>query len=46
VTAMRKTKNHLVDQFKITLAEIKPPIWRRIQVPAKYGFLGFTRRRS
>lgn len=25
-------------QFKITLKHIKPPIWRRIQVPATYTF--------
>ena len=25
-------------QFKITLRDIKPPIWRRIQVPASYTF--------
>lgn len=25
-------------QFKITLLEIEPPIWRRIQVPANYTF--------
>ena len=30
--------NRLVYQFKITLTEIEPPIWRRIQVPAKYSF--------
>jgi len=28
----------LAYQFKITLGEILPPIWRRIQVPAKYSF--------
>ncbi len=38
---MKKTKNHLVYQFKITLYEIDPPIWRRIQVPAKYNFWDF-----
>lgn len=27
-----------VYQFKITLKHIKPPIWRRIQVPATYTF--------
>ncbi|GAH47450.1 unnamed protein product, partial [marine sediment metagenome] len=31
-----KTKN--VYQFKITLKEIKPPIWRRIIVPETYSF--------
>jgi Plasmid pRiA4b ORF-3-like protein len=25
-------------QFKVTLNEIMPPIWRRIQVPANYSF--------
>lgn len=29
---------NLVFQFKITLQHIDPPIWRRIQVPAKYSF--------
>jgi hypothetical protein len=29
---------NLVCQFKITLAEISPPIWRSIQVPMKYNF--------
>lgn len=27
-----------VYQFKITLAGIEPPIWRRIQVPERYSF--------
>jgi hypothetical protein len=35
---MSKAKNHLIYQFKITLSEIEPLIWRRIQVPAKYSF--------
>ncbi|MCD6117042.1 plasmid pRiA4b ORF-3 family protein [bacterium] len=30
--------NNVVYQFKITLHEITPPIWRRIQVPIKYSF--------
>jgi len=30
--------NNLIFQFKITLEEIQPTIWRRIQVPAKYSF--------
>jgi len=29
---------NLVFQFKITLQYIDPPIWRRIQIPAKYSF--------
>ncbi|MBW2100514.1 MAG: plasmid pRiA4b ORF-3 family protein [Deltaproteobacteria bacterium] len=29
---------NLIFQFKITLQDIDPPIWRRIQVPAKYSF--------
>jgi Plasmid pRiA4b ORF-3-like protein len=34
-----KTENpHLIYQFKITLQEIAPPIWRSIQVPAGYSF--------
>lgn len=28
----------MVYQFKITLLEIKPPVWRRIQVPETYTF--------
>jgi len=35
---MTKSKNHLVYQFKVSLTEIEPLIWRRIQVPAKYSF--------
>ncbi|MDT8391888.1 MAG: plasmid pRiA4b ORF-3 family protein [Lentisphaeria bacterium] len=35
---MSPGKNSLVYQFKITLQEIEPPIWRRIQVPASYSF--------
>ena len=38
---MSKTKNHLIYQFKITLYEIEPRIWRRIQVPVKYSFWDF-----
>lgn len=34
---MRK-KFDRVFQFKITLKDIKPPIWRRIQVPETYTF--------
>ena len=33
-----KKKYDQVYQFKITLKGIKPPIWRRIQVPATYSF--------
>jgi len=31
-------RNHLVYQIKVTLSGITPPVWRRIQVPAKYTF--------
>jgi hypothetical protein len=32
-------KNYIqVNQFKITLKGIKPPIWRRIQIPETYTF--------
>jgi hypothetical protein len=34
---MRK-KFDRVYQFKITLQGIKPPVWRRIQVPETYSF--------
>lgn len=30
-----------VYQFKITLRDIRPPIWRRIQVPETYSFWDF-----
>ncbi len=33
-----KKNNQLVYQFKISLNEIQPPIWRRIQVPGNYSF--------
>jgi hypothetical protein len=33
-----KRKYDKVYQFKITLKRIKPPIWRRIQVPETYTF--------
>ena len=35
---MTKGNNHLVYQFEISLIDIEPRIWRRIQVPAKYNF--------
>jgi hypothetical protein len=36
-----KKKFDQVYQFKITLQDIKPPIWRRIQVPETYTFYDF-----
>jgi len=33
-----KKKFDQVYQFKITLQEIKPPVWRRIRVPQTYTF--------
>jgi Plasmid pRiA4b ORF-3-like protein len=33
-----KKKDKKVYQFKITLQDMKPPIWRRIQVPESYTF--------
>lgn len=35
---LMKRKYHTVYQFKISLKEISPPIWRRIQVPGTYSF--------
>jgi hypothetical protein len=35
------TKNIQIYQFKITLREIKPKIWRSIQVPSNYSFWDF-----
>lgn len=35
---VKQGRNKTVFQFKITLREIKPVIWRRIQVPATYSF--------
>jgi len=31
----------LIFQFEISLPEITPTVWRRIQVPAKYTFWDF-----
>ncbi|MBW1911050.1 MAG: hypothetical protein JRJ11_16185 [Deltaproteobacteria bacterium] len=31
-------KPNTIFQFKITLKNINPTIWRRIQVPSKYSF--------
>lgn len=36
-----KRKFNRVYQFKITLKRVKPPIWRRIQVPETYSFWDF-----
>lgn len=33
-----KRKFDQVYQFKITLRDVKPPIWLRIQVPETYTF--------
>jgi len=35
---MTTNPNQLVYQFKVSLQEIEPTIWRRLQVPAKYSF--------
>ena len=35
---MTKSMDHMIYQFKVSLMEIEPTIWRRIQVPAKYSF--------
>ena len=35
---MTTNPNQLIYQFKVTLQEIEPTIWRRLQVPAKYSF--------
>jgi len=37
----RKKTFENVYQFKITLRNIRPPIWRRIQVPETYSFWDF-----
>lgn len=34
-------KKSLVYQFRVSLRDIDPPIWRRIQVPARYSFWDF-----
>ena len=38
---MLKLKENNIYQFKITLCEIEPKIWRRIQVPGNYNFHKF-----
>lgn len=35
---MKKTKH--IYEFKITLLDVKPKVWRRIQVPEEYNFWG------
>ncbi len=35
---MLKLKENNIYQFKITLCEIEPKIWRRIQIPGNYNF--------
>ncbi|MFC1895485.1 plasmid pRiA4b ORF-3 family protein [Thermodesulfobacteriota bacterium] len=35
---MNKAKKTIIYQFRVELNEIDPPIWRRIQVPAKYSY--------
>ena len=35
---MTTNPNRLIYQFKVTLLEIEPAIWRRLQVPATYSF--------
>jgi hypothetical protein len=35
---MTTDPRHLIYQFTITLQEIAPAIWRRLQVPATYTF--------
>jgi hypothetical protein len=35
---MKTHRPESIYQFKVTLKEIEPPIWRRIQVPAGYSF--------
>ena len=35
---MKLAKSSKIYQFKITLEEVKPDIWRRIQVPEDYSF--------
>jgi hypothetical protein len=37
-TTMTTNPNRLIYQFKVTLLEIEPAIWRRLQVPATYSF--------
>jgi hypothetical protein len=32
------SKERLLYQFKVTLQDVKPAVWRRIQTPARYSF--------
>ena len=34
MAAVKKTKSKLIYQLKFTLKDIRPPIWRRVQLPA------------
>lgn len=37
-TGKAPTRNKFLYRFKVTLKEIRPQIWRRIEVPAEYSF--------